>query len=352
MLVHKDVVRAPLYVVAPVFNPARFQARWAHYRDFAKRMVDAGAKLITIEAAFGERDHAIQEHAPDGDGHRYIRLRVGQDSELWLKENLQNLAIAHLPPDWRYMAAVDADMAFARPDIVDATLHALQRYDVVQMYSHIISAGPNHQPLTLQPSFAYQHVNGLRQPGVPSGEYSGALSLVGKKSSASNVWGTPGGAWAWRRSAFDGVGRFIDHAILGAADHYMALALIGDLESGLDPNFSAGYREPILNWQTCAEGTIKRNIGYVDGTIWHYWHGAQANRKYNTRAQILVRNKFDPARDLKRDWQGVIALTGNKPRLRDDVRAYFSQRNEDCVHVPDRESRLVGPKPAADWSTP
>lgn len=352
MLVTTDNVRAPLYVCTAIFNPVRFQTRWALYRQFAKRVKDAGAILYTIEVAFGEREHAIEAHAPDSDGHRYIKLRVGQDSELWLKENAQNVLVSYLPQDWKYAAFVDADITFMRPDWVDETKHALQHFDVVQMFSHIIAAGPDHQPLSIAPSFAYQHVNGQAAPR--SGDYgSGFVDAPAQGSTGKNLpWGVPGGAWAWRRSAFDAVGRFIDHAILGAADHYMALALVGDVESGLDKRFTQGYRNPIINWQKCAESGIKRNIGHIDGTIWHYWHGSYASRRYNTRSQILIRNQFDPATDLKRDWQGIIALTGNKPRLRDDVRSYFRQRNEDCISVSARDGSLVAPKPAADWSSP
>ena len=35
------------------------------------------------------------------------------------------------------------------------------------------------------------------------------------------------------------------------------------------------------------------------------------------------------ATDLVRDHQGLIGFAGNKPRLRDDVRAYFAERDED-----------------------
>jgi hypothetical protein len=33
------------------------------------------------------------------------------------------------------------------------------------------------------------------------------------------------------------------------------------------------------------------------------------------------------------DSQGVLQLTGNKPRLRDDLRTYFVSRNEDMIDM-------------------
>ena len=38
-------------------------------------------------------------------------------------------------------------MQFARPDWVQETLHQLQIYKVVQMWSHSIDYGPEHQPI-------------------------------------------------------------------------------------------------------------------------------------------------------------------------------------------------------------
>jgi hypothetical protein len=63
----------------------------------------------------------------------------------------------------------------------------------------------------------------------------------------------------------------------------------------------------------------------------HYWHGKTADRKYQDRPRILNRNQYDPATDVTQDSQGVLQLTGDKPRLRDDLRAYFWGRNEDTI---------------------
>ena len=64
-----------------------------------------------------------------------------------------------------------------------------------------------------------------------------------------------------------------------------------------------------------------------------HWHGKIANRKYQDRPRILKRNHYDPLVDVSYDSQGVLQLTGQKPRLRDDLRAYFSDRNEDSIDL-------------------
>ncbi len=80
-----------------------------------------------------------------------------------------------------------------------------------------------------------------------------------------------------------------------------------------------------------AERYIQRNIGYVQGLLLHYFHGSKKDRGYIGREEILWKNRFDPASDIKRDWQGLLQLTDQKSRLRDHLRTYFRSRNEDAT---------------------
>jgi hypothetical protein len=308
-------VDAPLYVVTPIVNPCRYRTRYHLYRDFAKHITDAGATLITIEAAYGEREFEIT--GPANPNH--IRLRTHH--ELWHKENLINLAVARLPADWRYLAWIDADVTFARPDIVEETLHQLQHYSVVQMFSHAMDLGPRHEPLRTFDGFVAQWLAHGGEMPPPEGRYG--------------VW-HPGYAWACRRDAWDALGGLIDHAIVGSGDSYMAYGLIGQMQRSLPPPVTAAcstYTDWCMEWGQRAETHVRRNVGYVDGLLLHNFHGAKRNRGYAERSSILWENAFDPARDIKRDWQGLWQLTEEKIRLRDQLRAYFRSRDEDNMQV-------------------
>jgi hypothetical protein len=93
---------------------------------------------------------------------------------------------------------------------------------------------------------------------------------------------------------------------------------------------SEGYKRSILEYQKKIYGL---RIGYVPGFIRHYFHGSKENRKYSERWKILVDNHFDPYLDLKKDWQGLYQLTDRSTKLRDDIRAYFKNRNEDSIEL-------------------
>lgn len=319
-------IRSDLHVITCLFNPVGYSSRWDLYTDFERRMLDAGAKLYTIRAAFGEREH------PPKTDHRthYIDLRVDHQQEIWLKENLLNLALQHVPEDAKYIAFVDADVQFARADWVDATIHSLQHYHVVQMFSQVIDLGPTHMPAkeigqNVQMSHGWCHVN--NQLGD---DMYGAAKVAVKTKEGGLIYRHPGFAWAWRRDAVTHVGGLMEHVLLGSADWHMAWALIGRVEETFGPE-ATSYKRLCLAWQRRAMEHVKGNLGYVDGLLMHYWHGRKSQRGYATRWKIMFDHAYDPDSDLKKDWRGVIRLTDMKPGLRDDVRAYFRARNEDGI---------------------
>ncbi len=306
---HVEPVSAPLYVVCAHFNPLRFRSRDKLYAAFAKHCADAGAILYTIELALRDRHHQVTSFADP----RAIQLRG--HSEIWYKENLQNIAVQRLPADAEYIAFVDGDFHFTRSDWATETVHMLQHYEAVQMYSSLTYEGNDHRVHNTMDSFAFTHLN---QGTIP--KHYGHQGAVG-------------GAWAFRRSALRQLGGLLDICILGSGDWHMAFALA--MREDWHPEMTElkgcpDYVEAIRRWQENA-AVLKGNIGYVDAHAIHHWHGPMGKRGYTTRPAILAKNQFDPTRDLVYDENGVLQLRGNKPAFRDDIRAYFRSRNEDSI---------------------
>lgn len=310
-------VDAPLDVVAIISNPRRFESRYHLHRRFADYIKASGARLTVVELAYGERPFEVTEPLCE----RHIRVRNAH--ELWHKENLINIGISRLPEDWKYVAWVDADVAFARPDWAQETIHKLQHHKVVQMFSHAHDLGPDHVPFKSVAGFMYCYMNNIQQP-FPGNAY---------RDGRGGTYWHPGYAWAARRDAIDELGGLIDFAILGAADLHMAASLIGRLEYTLNQGLHPTYCDMLRVWEQRAETLVKRDVGYVDGTLYHFWHGKKADRKYHSRWKILVDNNYNPLLDLKRDWQGVYQLSDRSIELRDQIRGYFSQRCEDSIDL-------------------
>lgn len=319
-----DAVNEPLYVVTPFYNSARYRSRWKLYGPFEKYILDSGAHLVTIECTYGERAETLFATHPN---HTVIRVRTNH--EIWLKENLINVAVTRLPQDWKYMAWIDADIIFARPDWVGETLQQLQHYKAVQMWSQYQDVTHDYELIGTMRSFMDCYIHGGdgnvgKKPTV--GGYGEGKKRVGYP-------GAPGLAWAMRRDAWDELGGLIDCSILGACDWYMAHALIGKLEIVLSKKYNRRYREILFEWQNRAERHVRRNVGVVKGLAIHFWHGPKVDRKYGSREQILIGGNYNPEYDLKRDWQGVYQLTDRSIELRDNIRQYFRERNEDDIRV-------------------
>lgn len=341
-----------LHVSAVYSNPFRWRTRRELANDFRRHMMQLpNVVLHMVELAYGDRPFEITNKSlyPND-----IQLRTR--SELFHKENLLCLGVRSFPSDWQYGAIIDADFHFTRHDIALETIHQLQHYDWVQMFSSYMNVsgetepGHGHRPIgKISNGFAFGYVqNGCKLPDGYNGGW-GEPPNSGPQSGMSLRWiGSPGGAWAFRREAFNAVGGLLDRCILGSADWYMAFGLSGQ---SLDVNverrlgkrvnkYTPAYLAYIRAWQHQAAVAIKGNIGYVDSFALHHFHGPMIKRGYSTRDNVLIENDYSPVSDVSPDWQGVLQLTTEKPKLRDAIRLYFLSRSEDMPHV--WESRFAG----------
>ena len=302
--------------------------------------------LYVGELAYGERPFEVT----DSTNPRDIQLRTGH--ELFHKENILNRVIQSFPMDWKYGSWVDADFHMTRHDWALEGVHQLQHYDFVQLFSSYTDLsgstyGTAQLPMRVNASFAFNYIqNGYRLPdgyanggwrkkGVDVGYYGAAIP--GKRAGV----GATGGAWAFRRSAFETVGGLLDQCILGHGDWFMTFGLVGEEAPDMHiDGYSADYRKVITEWQRNA-ARLKKNVGYVDGFAVHHFHGSKVRRGYSNRDAILVKHQFSPTTDLRRDWQGIYQLTPDKPNLRDAIRAYFLSRSEDDPNLYGSEKLMV-----------
>ena len=304
-----------LHIITPISNYVGFKRRYELFDDFRRKIEKLPfVRLYVVEVAMGDTPFVVTSKSNP----RHIQLRTRD--EIWHKENMINVAVQRLPTDWKYMAWVDGDIEFLRPDIAKETIRQLQTFKIVQMFQSVINHGPDGQVVSTFKSFCSQFF------------HKGADKYhLGK---GYEFW-HPGFAWACTRETWNELGGLPDFCVLGSADHHLALALIGKVRESVPGGVSPAYLKLLLEIQQRCDNYIRHNIGYVKGTILHFWHGQFKNRKYIERWQILTKHGFDPAIHLKRDWQGLYQLDADAAKLRDDIRRYFRQRNEDSVDLED-----------------
>ena len=301
-----------LYVVTAVFNPERYKSRYDLYHKFEKYIKDSGAILYTIELAIGNQDFVVT--TPDNPCN--IQLRT--NSILWYKENLLNILLSKLPDDWEYVASIDADISFTNPSWVKDTIHELQNYKVIQMFTHAHDLDPYYEIMQSHIGFVFAENNKLYIDKETKLVHEGIKGYQ-----------HPGYAWAYTRETLDNIGGFIDIGILGSSDSYMAFALINKGGISMSKKLNTNYKKAVIDWQTLANKHINGNIGYLKTHLMHYYHGKKKNRGYDTRTQILIDNDFDPTKHLKKDTRGLYKLVGDNTNLKNQIIQYFKSRRED-----------------------
>lgn len=339
----RDASVSTLWVITAVSNPVRFKARYALYKRFKHHIIhEQRINLLTVECAYGDRDHQLTDDCLEDivvmgsteDGVRTIDVRVRNTTQLWLKENMWNIGARHLPQDCRYVLFSDADIEFVDDHIATEIVHALQEYRVVQPFETAADMGPQGQIMDVHRSFGWCHASGWKWRPAADGKGGYAARKpegVSKPTGYGNAW-HPGFCMAFRKDVLDRL-HVLETGILGAGDHHMMGALIGKAHLTLPANIHPSYRAQVMKWQARAAAVVKGDLGYARGTILHNFHGAKSNRRYVGRWDILIKNGYDPDTDVYKNAQGVLELEDHNPVLRDAIRRYFKQRDEDGSSV-------------------
>jgi hypothetical protein len=317
-----------LHVAAVYSNPVRWRTRRQLFLDFRRHMESCpNVRLYVGEIAYGERPFEVTR--PD---HPYD-FQFRSTHELWHKENLINLVVQRFAPDWQYGAYVDGDVVMTRYDWALESIHLLQHYDWLQLFSHYCDLGPKHEPLRITPSFMQRWTTGDLTREESKRLYRGEPYVVGDGPAKRPGAAATGLAWAFRRNSFEACGGLLDTCVVGSGDWHMAFGLIGlPDEHPQTPELQhcgRAYAESIRIWQNRASRAVRGNVGVLDCLAVHHYHGRKDQRGYSWRWQILRDNDFDPRQDIFRDYQGLWQLHDHKPQLRDAIRAYFRGRNED-----------------------
>lgn len=305
-----------LYVITIIFNPIEYKSRYKLYEDFKPYIKFSGAKLLTVEVAFGDRPFVVTSSKDPWN------LQLRTKDELWHKEGAINAGFRYLlklVPNAKYVGWFDADIRFTNPNWQADTIRALQRYQIVQPFSEAHNLNARYESMwKVGSALRYYHKQlGYDQHPPPPKSY-----LCG---------GHPGLAWAIRVETFKKLGGLMDFCVAGSGDTHMLNALLGDVTLFYKPGMTSSFKESLQEWAIKADDIVKQNIGYVNGICYHYWHGRSEQRGYEKRWDIINYHQFNPKEDIVMQPNGLYAWAGNKPKLAYDLRKSMSERNEDAV---------------------
>lgn len=316
---HDKIHPGLLTVIGVISNPMGYKTRYQHFRKWKEKIEAQGVRVLAVELAYGAHPFEVTSADNPWD----VQLRLPFPTYTWVKESMINIGIRHLTkmdPSWRYVGWEDCDTQHLDDDWATKAIRALQHHAVIQTWTNGINLDAKGNVIRLDYSFCSSYLLGRRRGNPDAKEYD-------------PYWHS-GYGWAARRESIESLGGLISESLIGAADHQMAHALVGNVHKSYHGQVTDGYKRVFDLWQARAEKYIKRNIGAIDGTVVHWFHGSRRNRRYVERWEIVLKSEFDPARDLTMDSQGLHVLnelSPNFPYLRNSLLSYHGYRDEDCT---------------------
>ena len=247
---------------------------------------------------------------------------------LWQKERLLNLAVKAVPPDVRNIAWLDCDVIFERSDWADAADKQLENGGVVQLFSDILDLSADEEGATADhrrsPPSGHAAVGLIQDGKLTRAEVARLIEGVAQARSRC-----VGIAMAAPREILEDHGLY-DAMVIGGGVRALLAALYGQFDTLSNTyNLNAARREHYLNWARPFCRAVGDRVGYLEGRLYHLWHGDAGNRKYSDRHQKFSKLDFDPQADLVVGANGAWHWARSRPDLEEFFVNYFNSRAED-----------------------
>ena len=250
-------------VISCFFNPQKSDIRVKNAKIFYESIKHLNHRII--ECSINNSPFYLPET-------KYIK-RLNSDTWLWHKEALLNNIIRDLPKKFKYVFWLDADILFDNNNWLVEGVKQLNKCNLIQPFStcYHLDEGQNRPNLSTQKwySFCSNYINGLY------------------KSHDYNTHGHVGFAWGARREILDQCFLY-DKALIGGADHIIAHAASGIVPHHCIKEAFKDNLSHVIEWskrfsKVCADGYGYTRLGYVNGDLFHLWHGDVAKRDYYNR---------------------------------------------------------------------
>jgi hypothetical protein len=267
----------------------------------------ANAKIVLVEGVY-HKDSQLKDYS----GEIFKHIKVNVDNVMWIKENLINIAISKLPEDWVYVGWVDRDIEFANDNWVEECIEKLKSCDLLQPWMECIFLDKDGK--SGNENYFDSRDNTKK---IVSQSYMYSKAIKDKK-----YFEHPGQAWCCNRNFYNKIGKLFDKAIMGGGDS-LIIASMRKLYNKTDYLYISKY---LKQYNSILQDVI---LGYMDGIIYHHYHGSLENRKYKNRYNALYRFRYDPEKHITYNEDGVIKFTQDGLIFERQIKNYFLNRRED-----------------------
>jgi len=301
-------------IISCFFNPQRSKYRTSAFNKFYNDIKHLNHLII---------EGVISTSTPELPETENIK-HVKTESHLWHKEGLLNYAISILPKKYKYVFWVDADVIFDNKDwLVDGAEKLRSGFRFIQPFEYCVHLKQDTYDISNNDLWAIDEYlpntyssNVWRSFSATFEQYKTSLA----NSLEYNTYGHVGFAWGATREVLDKVGLF-DRALIGGADHVMALGAAGKLNHpSMLKSFTENLEE-IDEYQVDLYNMVQGKVGAVPGVLKHIWHGDIEKRQYLKRIQ-----DFTPRTKTitKKDEFGLYVAENNEDSF---VTTYMNHRD-------------------------
>jgi hypothetical protein len=303
-----------LAVCIAYFNPIGFAAPLRNLRTVLTQYRAARVPVFIIQLVYDSfpapapplEACALAEDAVEGE---VTIVTVHSSTAMFHKENLWNVGVDHIPPQYTKLLFVDNDIVFTEPHWSRVLSDSLDAALVVQPFR----------------SIALQTAAGEVQRTLASF----LCAATHRPSSPRSPWSAPGYAIACQRRWLQAVGGFMDMAIMGGGDALTMAALTGvDIQHHMcwthQPYAHAAWKAFCDQVQASLDPSLEFWT-YAPLHIQHLYHGQAENRQYSTRhdrTKLMTHEWFYKNKD--RVWECIDPEYMNAITL-----PYFAGRKED-----------------------
>lgn len=288
-LKYNTPLKKDLAVGLVYFNAAKSKRLLMNYFYALEKFRMANIPVFTLE---------VYEDSPEIKDAFHLKT----DFIIFQKERMCYLLEKMIPKSFTKLLFIDSDLIFENTNWYNDLSERLETSDIVQPFSKGIWLDITYKKVVKQriPIAFYQKFGRIDYDGGIGGYH-------------------PGFAWGFRRSWFNKVG-FFQYAILGDGDTLSSIAWL----NYTDFKTRDFIRNAVEDFKSSI--TEKPSICFLDGVIFHLWHGDSSKRQYRERREI-----FKSVKDVR----DIIRVADNGLfELKDDtfkakIRKYFKKRDDD-----------------------
>lgn len=297
-------------IVSCFYNPQNSPYRLLAFQKWYRSIKHLNHRII--ECLIGEE---AKRQLPES---RFI-TELRTESLLWHKETLINKIVSELPPEYRYVFWVDADVLFTNMNWLVDSVRELQGCNILQPFEYCIHLDRNQT----KPDFdvdAHRGVVNDPKQRHPQMWRSFCANYIDGLNEDSNYdrHGHVGFAWGARREVLEKCPLY-DRALIGGSDHILAHAAAGDIgHLCITKSFTENIEE-VEQWMRQFYDAAQGKIGFVKGDLYHIWHGDVQNRQYLKRIRDFTP---ETKRIDQRDQHGLHV----KPGANAYMKRYYRQR--------------------------